>query len=61
MELWNGHLDPTKASEADFKAVRRKLDAAGIKVGAYCANFPPDATDEHLERAFRGARSWARA
>jgi len=55
VELWNGHLDPTKASEADFKAVRGKFDAAGIKVSAYCANFPTNATDDHLERAFRGA------
>jgi sugar phosphate isomerase/epimerase len=55
VELWNGHLDPTKASEADFKAVRAKFDAAGIKVSAYCANFPTDASDDHLERAFRGA------
>src|SRR5207253_943239 len=31
VELWDGHLDPTKATEADFKAVRGKLDAAGIK------------------------------
>jgi sugar phosphate isomerase/epimerase len=56
LELWNGHLDPTKATEADFRAVKRKLDAAGISVNAYCANFPTDAGDEHLERAFRGAR-----
>ena len=55
VELWNGHLDPTKATEADFKAVRGKFDAAGIKVSAYCANFPTDAPDDHLERAFRGA------
>lgn len=55
VELWNGHLDPTKAGEDDFKAVKRKLDAAGIAVSAYCANFPTDAPDGHLERAFRGA------
>jgi sugar phosphate isomerase/epimerase len=55
VELWNGHLDPTKATEAEFKAVRGKLDKAGIKVSAYCANFPTDATDDHIERAFRGA------
>ena len=55
LELWNGHLDPTKASEAEFKAVRRKLDDAGIRVSAYCANFPQSATDEHLDRAFTGA------
>jgi sugar phosphate isomerase/epimerase len=55
VELWNGHLEPMKASEADFKAVRRTLDKAGITVSAYCANFPTDAPDEHLERAFRGA------
>src|SRR5262245_11860272 len=56
LELWMGHLDPMKATEADFKAVRRQLDAAGIRVNAYCANFPDGTTDEHLERAFRGAR-----
>lgn len=55
VELWNGHLDPMKASEDEFKAVRRTLDAAGIRVSAYCANFPTTAPDEHLERAFRGA------
>jgi sugar phosphate isomerase/epimerase len=55
VELWNGHLDPMKATEADFKAARRKLDGAGIRVNAYCANFPTDATDEHLDRAFTGA------
>jgi sugar phosphate isomerase/epimerase len=55
LELWNGHLDPLKASDDEFKAVRRKLDAAGITVNAYCANFPTTAPDEHLERAFRGA------
>ena len=55
VELWNGHLEPLKTTEAGFKAVRRKLDDAGITVSAYCANFPKDATDEHLDRAFRGA------
>jgi sugar phosphate isomerase/epimerase len=56
LELWEGHLDPAKASEADFAAVRRKLDAAGITVGAYCVNFPKDASDDLLEKGFRGAR-----
>jgi sugar phosphate isomerase/epimerase len=55
VELWNGHLDPLEASEADFKATRKKLNDAGIEVSAYCANFPTDATDEHLDRAFEGA------
>jgi sugar phosphate isomerase/epimerase len=55
LELWNGHLEPMKTSEAEFKAVRKKLDDAGIKVSAYCANFPPDAPNEHLDRAFTGA------
>jgi sugar phosphate isomerase/epimerase len=60
LELWGngkGHpLHPERNSEADFKAVRRKLDDAGITVGAYCANFPPDATDDHLEKAFVGCQ-----
>jgi sugar phosphate isomerase/epimerase len=56
VELWNGHLEPLKTSEAQFRAVRRKFEDAGLRVNAYCANFPADASDEHLDRAFRGAK-----
>jgi sugar phosphate isomerase/epimerase len=55
IELWQGHLDPAKASEADFKATKRAFDEAGIKVSAYCVNFPEDASDDLLDRGFRGA------
>lgn len=55
IELWQGHLDPAKASEADFKATKQKFDEAGIRVSAYCVNFPEDASDELIERGFRGA------
>lgn len=55
VELWDGHLNPGKASEADFKATRAKFDDAGIRVGAYCVNFPVDSTDEYLDRGFNGA------
>jgi sugar phosphate isomerase/epimerase len=52
LELWEGHLDPRKASDADCLAARQKLDAAGIKVSAYCVNFRPDSTAELLEKSF---------
>ncbi|MEK6286723.1 MAG: sugar phosphate isomerase/epimerase [Acidobacteriota bacterium] len=55
IELWDGHLNPMKASEADFKATKKKFDDAGIFVTAYCVNFPVTATDEHLDRGFNGA------
>ena len=56
VELWDGHLDPAKATtDADFQAVRRKFDEVGIKVSAYCVNFKPASTDELIERSFRGA------
>jgi sugar phosphate isomerase/epimerase len=55
VELWDGHLEPLKTDDAGFKAVRRKFDDAGIKISAYCVNFPSDTTDERLDRAFRGA------
>jgi len=55
VELWDGHLNPGKASEADFKAMRKKFDDAGIKVGAYCVNFPGDSKDDYLDRGFNGA------
>lgn len=55
IELWQGHLDPAKASDADFKTTKQKFDEAGIKVSAYCVNFPEDSSDELLDRGFRGA------
>jgi sugar phosphate isomerase/epimerase len=55
VELWTGHLDPAKHTEADFRTVRGKLDAAGIRVSAYCVNFKPDATADLLDKAFKGA------
>ena len=55
VELWDGHLNPGKSSEADLKATRKKFDDAGIKVSAYCVNFPVDSKDEYLDRAFNGA------
>ncbi len=55
VELWDGHLHPAKHSEADITAARAKLDAAGIKVSAYCVNLRPDASAELLDRSFRGA------
>lgn len=55
IELWDGHLDPKKASEADFKAMKEKFDDAGIRVSAYCVNFPATSNDELLDRGFSGA------
>jgi sugar phosphate isomerase/epimerase len=55
IELWDGHLNPGKASEADFKAIKKKFDDAGIRVGAYCVNFPVDSKDDYLDRGFNGA------
>ena len=55
VELWTGHLDPAKHDDADFKATREKLAAAGITVNAYCVNFRPDVTSDLLDKAFRGA------
>ena len=37
--------------EAQIRTWIKQLDDAGIPVNAYCANFPTDATDEHLDRA----------
>lgn len=59
LEIWGdgeAHpLHPMRQSEADFLSVRKRLDDAGIKVSAYCTNFPNDVTPEYLDRAFRGA------
>ncbi|HEX8089805.1 MAG TPA: sugar phosphate isomerase/epimerase [Blastocatellia bacterium] len=55
VELWDGHLNPKRASEADFKALKKKFDDAGIGVNSYCVNFPVDADDDYLDRGFGGA------
>ncbi len=55
IELWDGHLNPGKASEAEFKAIKKKFDDAGIRVSAYCVNFPVDSKDDYLDRGFNGA------
>ena len=55
VELWDGHLNPMKTSEADFKTIKAKFDDAGISVSAYCVNFPGNASDEYLDRGFNGA------
>jgi sugar phosphate isomerase/epimerase len=55
VELWSGHLDPARRSEDEFRAARAALQAAGVRVSAYCVNFEPGASAELLERSFRGA------
>jgi sugar phosphate isomerase/epimerase len=55
VELWEGHLHPTKNSPQDFEAARKKLGDAGITVSAYCTGFKNDADEEYLDRAFAGA------
>lgn len=55
VELWDGHLNPQKATEADFKAIRKKFNDSGIRVSAYCVNFPEDSSDDYLDRGFNGA------
>ena len=59
LEIWGdgkAHaLHPMRQTEADFKQVRGMLDDAGIRVSAYCTNFPNDVTPDYLDRAFAGA------
>jgi sugar phosphate isomerase/epimerase len=58
LEIWGDgpahRLHPVRQDEAEFKRVKRLLDDNGIAVGAYCTNFPNDATPEHLDKAFVG-------
>ncbi len=55
VELWDGHLNPMKTTDAGFREAKKKFDDAGIAVGAYCVNFPAAANDEYLDRGFNGA------
>jgi sugar phosphate isomerase/epimerase len=56
VELWDGHLSPSRHAETDFEDAHTKLRAAGIRVSAYCANFDAAVSDDVLDKAFRGAR-----
>jgi sugar phosphate isomerase/epimerase len=55
VELWDGHLNPAKTTDDEFKAIRKKFNDAGIRISAYCVNFRPDSTDELIDKSFRGA------
>jgi len=67
-ELYQGHVEPKGSREVlrewrqsapltVFEAVRKKFDAAGIQLFAYCYNFKDDYTDAEIERGFEMAKA----
>jgi sugar phosphate isomerase/epimerase len=68
-ELWQGHAEPQKMKAAElthwretvsldeFKAIRKKFDAAGIKLYAYNYSFRDNYTDKEYERGFEMAKA----
>jgi len=72
-ELWSGHVEPNpgrtqedraklrewraKVTPEELRAVRRKFDAAGVKLFAYSYGFRDDMNDQELEHGFVAARS----
>ncbi len=68
-ELWSGHVEPKGLKPDDlrqwrlsvaldeFKAVRKKFDAAGIQLYAFNYSFRENFTDEEIERGFKIAQA----
>ncbi len=68
-ELTSGHVEPKGLNPDDlrkwrlsvsldeFKAIRRKFDAAGVNLYAYNYSFRENFTDEELERGFKMAQA----
>ncbi|MEX2262026.1 MAG: TIM barrel protein [Bryobacteraceae bacterium] len=68
-ELWQGHIEPrggpreelrkwrTTVSMEEYAKVRKKFDAAGIRLSAYNYSFREDFTDEEIARGFEMAKA----
>lgn len=69
VEMYSGHVEPAGLKRDDlrkwrvsvdlkeFKAVRKKYDAAGIELYAYNYSFRDDFSDEEIERGFLMAKA----
>lgn len=68
-EMWSGHIEPKGLKPDDlrkwrlgvsldeFKAVRKKFDAAGVNLYAFNYSFRENFTDEEIERGFKMAQA----
>ena len=67
-ELYSNHVEPrvsreelrawrTETSVEHFRSVKRKFDAAGIAIYAYCYNMNPTFTDAEIDRGFEIAKA----
>lgn len=68
-ELWSPQVEPAKKTREDLRAwrlttpldhfagIRRKFDAAGLKIFGYNYSFNPSFTDEEIDRGFEMARA----
>jgi sugar phosphate isomerase/epimerase len=68
-ELWSPMLEPAKKTREDLRAwrlttpldhfagIRKKFDAAGLKIFGYNYSFNPSFTDEEIERGFEMAKA----
>jgi sugar phosphate isomerase/epimerase len=72
-ELWQGHAEPktaggregrekirqwrTTVALSEFEAIRKKFDAAGIRLFAYNYSFSADMTDAEITRGFEMAKA----
>jgi sugar phosphate isomerase/epimerase len=68
-ELWSPQIEPAKKTREDLRAwrlitpldhfagIRKKFEAAGLKIFGYNYSFNPSFTDEEIDRGFEIARA----
>jgi sugar phosphate isomerase/epimerase len=52
-ELWNGHLDPFKASDRELSAWKGRFEDSGVKLTSYFVEIPKGASDRQISRCFQ--------
>lgn len=55
-ELWNGHLDPLKASDSELTTWKERFASAGVKITSYFVDVPGNASDQQIARCFEAGK-----
>ena len=56
IELWSGHLDPFKATDAEITAWKKRFAEAGVRITSYFVDFENKASDQQISRNFKAGR-----
>ncbi len=56
VELWEGHLEPLKATDQELETWGKRFREAGVKIGAYNVSPREDWSDNQIDRGFEAAK-----